>query len=934
MKMNTKLKYLPIAAFAAIALTLAGCGGGGGGGAVTSSTGAPSAEMVEAAAAAVMAAETAKTALSDAWAAYEMAPSEAGATAITDAAAALVAAAAVLGEAAVDDDQTAAVEGFNAYAALVGAVLDNAGRAVASVEMAAMLAAAEAARLAQMEAEAAKVAALEAAAMEAEAAKVAALEAAAMEAEAAKVAALEAAAMEAEAAKQEALMEAATAADAALQAALIEAAGMAEADRAEALRLANEAHATALSDAATAAEEAQRVALSDAATAAEEAQRVALSDAATAAEEAQRVALSDAATAAEEAQRVALADAATAAEEAQRVALSDAATAAEEAQRVALEEAATAAKKLLDAASMEVTRLYKVLDNADVDNPGLNQQLETAQAEVTRLEGVIDSDDVDNPGLNQQLATAKGKVDALTVERDTAQDALFAAGVDKAILEATAAMQTYARLLVTYEGIDADADTARGLVTAANRAKTEADEALEEAQAGDDIVLTVRAERAVRQADAAVSTANAQLAEARTTAAAMPYAMAIMTPATTPAVLAASATRKGDAVTVTVTVGDPGTVIAKGPASDAGHGWYKADVANEDDSKETGTVYTNIENTMMKFDAVHLATTDAIESVADTGVLNLEEMGDPALAALNRLVSASSFPGASDGDLTLTYKTGAEKKFDGTFDGVPGEYSCTTMENCTATANSKGELTGLGGMWTFIPAYLGEDGESLMTGTDEAQATSREDDLPVPNVAVPDTDYLHFGWWTKVDKDGDVAFRTFSGGSGGLNVIADDVALADLAGTATYKGPAAGRYAVKTFNSNSTLDSIRHGEFTAAAVLTASFGGGAIAADDHNSMSGTVTNFASQSDDLSAWSVDLKKTKFTDLTAMFAAGEVGGGVGGSPVNYGKWNGQFFGNPAADTGPPDPSDDYPNSVAGEFDAHSSHGHVAGAFGATR
>ena len=72
-------------------------------------------------------------------------------------------------------------------------------------------------------------------------------------------------------------------------------------------------------------------------------------------------------------------DAATAAEEAQRVALSDAATAAEEAQRVALEEAATAAKILLDAANMEVTRLYKVLDSDDVDNPGLNQQLATAQ---------------------------------------------------------------------------------------------------------------------------------------------------------------------------------------------------------------------------------------------------------------------------------------------------------------------------------------------------------------------------------------------------------------------------------------------------------------------------------------------------------------------------------------------------------------------------
>ena len=34
-----------------------------------------------------------------------------------------------------------------------------------------------------------------------------------------------------------------------------------------------------------------------------------------------------------------------------------------------------------------------------------------------------------------------------------------------------------------------------------------------------------------------------------------------------------------------------------------------------------------------------------------------------------------------------------------------------------------------------------------------AQVTSREDDLPVPNVAVADTDYLQlFGWWTKVGQ--------------------------------------------------------------------------------------------------------------------------------------------------------------------------------------
>ena len=50
-----------------------------------------------------------------------------------------------------------------------------------------------------------------------------------------------------------------------------------------------------------------------------------------------------------------------------------------------------------------------------------------------------------------------------------------------------------------------------------------------------------------------------------------------------------------------------------------------------------------------------------------------------------------------------------------------------------------------------------------------------------------------------------------------------------LGGTAKYNGPAGGRYAVKTFNSNGTLDSLRHGEFTAAAELTANFGGTSIA---------------------------------------------------------------------------------------------------------
>ena len=156
------------------------------------------------------------------------------------------------------------------------------------------------------------------------------------------------------------------------------------------------------------------------------------------------------------------------------------------------------------------------------------------------------------------------------------------------------------------------------------------------------------------------------------------------------------------------------------------------------------------------------------------------------------------------------------------------------------------------------------------------------------------------------------------------------------------RGHAAGRYAVKTFNSNSTLDSIRHGVFTAAAELTASFGGPAIAVNDQYSISGTVDNFAGESgEDLSGWSIDLKKAVFGSVAARFpeddaTSGTVGGGVGGSPVNSGSWSGQFFGTPVDPTPQVDTDNEklYPLTVAGEFDAHSSHGHVAGAFGAKR
>ena len=82
---------------------------------------------------------------------------------------------------------------------------------------------------------------------------------------------------------------------------------------------------------------------------------------------------------------------------------------------------------------------------------------------------------------------------------------------------------------------------------------------------------------------------------------------------------------------------------------------------------------------------------------------------------------------------------------------------------CTVTADGEGAVNEVIGVWTFIPAYLGPDGEST-DGADLDLVATREDDLTEPSVAVIDVDYLWFGWWTEV-KDGDVVgFQTFFDG--------------------------------------------------------------------------------------------------------------------------------------------------------------------------
>ena len=132
-----------------------------------------------------------------------------------------------------------------------------------------------------------------------------------------------------------------------------------------------------------------------------------------------------------------------------------------------------------------------------------------------------------------------------------------------------------------------------------------------------------------------------------------------------------------------------------------------------------------------------------------------------------------------------------------------------------------------------------------------------------------------------------------------------------LEGEAKYVGLAAGRYAAKTFNTNATLDSLRHGEFTATARLTARFGGGDIAANKAHQIEGVIDGFKDENgQDMKGWSVTLKPIDTVGLGRRWRHnhdpedradglknGGVGGGVAGSPVSSGGWEAQFFGNPA-------------------------------------
>lgn len=348
----------------------------------------------------------------------------------------------------------------------------------------------------------------------------------------------------------------------------------------------------------------------------------------------------------------------------------------------------------------------------------------------------------------------------------------------------------------------------------------------------------------------------------------------------------------------------------------------------------------------------------AVTSVDANGVLTIDvsafTTGDTDKIRNNHGLFTGNFGPTTEG----TYSFPGVGKVTGTFRGVPGTFNCP--ETCTSTHDKDGNLSALGGVWTFEPDGIRTSAGALLTDADDGTGNPENalsdalKAIMVPGVK-QDADYMIFGYWEQSvtdegDETTDETMLPFADGKRDYGTVAD------VTGTATYAGPATGLYMKKTLTSQGVVDQegdFASGQFTAKAMLTALFGGGNVAANHQFSITGTISEFMDMDGEAidEDWMVNLNRRMLagtdtvlgtdddTPQKNMYGAdtttdGDGSGGTFGGVThggtlddtsNEGGWSGTFHGAVYnADTSP------MPVSASGIFDAHFTNGHVRGAF----
>lgn len=318
----------------------------------------------------------------------------------------------------------------------------------------------------------------------------------------------------------------------------------------------------------------------------------------------------------------------------------------------------------------------------------------------------------------------------------------------------------------------------------------------------------------------------------------------------------------------------------------------------ESDSIDTFVVYSNKEAPKdTPFVDVHPFDHDADnDTMNDSLIVDTSNVG---------LVSGvAEFPSAVN-QVGVPFTDGAT--FTGMFDGAPGTFTC--VSTCTLSTDSDAELVAVGGQWSFTPD---------------------DDEFPVP---VPDSDYVHFGYWINESEENDqpvVMAAAIAGGTAESPIST----VQSLEGSATYTGAATGLYVVRTFTLDGEVQSRTGGQFTADAMLTAYFGGDDVAVNKHYSIVGTIEDFEDQRGGPidSSWSVELEAARFGSQQG----GTFRGATEGDQGMVGAWSGRFFGPVAVDNDDTTTGNQstFPSAVAGTFDAAFTNGAVIGSFGAEK
>lgn len=300
---------------------------------------------------------------------------------------------------------------------------------------------------------------------------------------------------------------------------------------------------------------------------------------------------------------------------------------------------------------------------------------------------------------------------------------------------------------------------------------------------------------------------------------------------------------------------------------------------------DTVALYTNIEAPgMQPFSGDTGKYSDRLD---DEGNLPIVAGVDPTL------IASSAFP-TGPGIRTHPAEASGVVEVAGIFDGARGTYVCTpsVASDCTSSVRDGGGIQLLGG-WKFVPAA-------------GAEVTKR------------DTEYQYFGWWLRAGSR--YAFGAFHAGVGAA--AGEFASLAQLQGTATYRGPAAGMFALQPQGATATW-----GEFTARATLEVDFGNDVVP----GTVEGTVSDFRVDGRPTSSsWSVTLGEARIGADGGIAAGGtawSIDGTAGPVPSSpQPEWRGQLHDVNA---------EGVPGAATGVFEAaYGEVGRMVGAFGATR